>query len=163
MVIAMLFLFIVLRPLHSLYSLSLPTNYFKKGDMNQHALITWWKNNPKAPRGLSCDDGDESERSALNDNIKDVTFGGAIFNARTPVPSSTGEKRQLALVVPFVDFQMGKLQVVLRKQWMKHPPCKEDDGELDADLVFITPVELSNENKKAIKVSERCNVVIENC
>jgi len=140
-------LLFILMPLNNLNNRSKPTNYFLKKELNQNALISWWKNHPNAARGLSCE-----ENSDLSYDEKKNYDMDAIFTARTPVASSA-QKRQLAFVIPFVDFQMNKLKVVLRKHWMKTPPCKNDSEQADADLIFVTPMELSAENKKQIQES----------
>jgi hypothetical protein len=125
-------------------------HYFTQPQLlHQNTLLLWWKEHPDAPRGLSC-----SPDGTMTDPQDDFDAGGgAFFPHRVPKTAATvHEKRQLAFVVPFVDFQIDKLRIVISKHWANNPPCSTDK-DLDADLIFVTPVELSNSNKDAITKS----------
>ena len=115
---------------------------------NKHRsdLVMWYKNNPKAPLGLSCD-----PKSVMKANIErsETTIPPPIFQPR--LSKIIDKPRvQVALVIPFVEFQISKLSFVFKNNWNQYPPCGKNTEKQDVDLFFYTENELSDAMKHTI-------------
>ena len=72
-----------------------------------------------------------------------------VFRSRTP--ESGGQRVQVALVVPFVEFQINKVANLLTERWAAYPPCLPDSPRQSADLVFFTEHRLSEDFQRRIR------------
>ena len=131
----------------------------EKEATNNCRLVEWWQSHPSAPIGISCDP--TSQLLADTNDASTATSMGLpipppLFRARSPaqVPatdSGGGDDRiQVAMVVPFVPFQLPKIIHLLSKFWSKRPPCLPDTPKQSADLVFFTESMVPNDVKQTI-------------
>lgn len=130
----------------------------KGATSSRQRLVEWWQNHPSAPLGISCD-----PTSQLRTDANDATATSMglpipppLFRARSPahvhVSHANGEdfRVEVAMVVPFVPFQLPKIVHLLSKFWSNHPPCLPDTPKQPADLVFFTESEASHDVKETI-------------
>ena len=133
------------------------SRYTTTTQINKIVLRDWWRSHPDAPIGLSCHVKTSGTNSLYHQRTKNENN---IFEGRTPIVSlSSTTKRRLAFVVPFVEFQTTKLRITLRKHWAVHAPCSstgnKQQQQLDADLILVTPLELSQSSKEEIRATFR--------
>ena len=133
---------------------------------SRQRLVEWWQSHPSAPIGISCDptsqllitDTDTNNATASTaTSIMGLPIPPPLFRARSPaqIPSTNNggdddDRIQVAMVIPFVPFQLPKVVHLLSKFWSKHPPCLPDTPNQSADLVFFTESEASNDVKEII-------------
>jgi hypothetical protein len=129
--------------------------------------LEWWASHPDVPLGLSCREYDDDE--ARNSNSSSHKHDGVEFNSNmyltpdTSPPLFPGRKpklakksnsrrtestaghhlgrRQLAVVISFVDFQLPKRIALLHQQWSTYPPCHKTSSTTNkqsADLIVFT-------------------------
>ena len=133
----------------------------KKATNSRQQLVEWWQSHPSAPLGISCDPtskllADANDASASTGTSMGLPIPPPLFRARSPaqIPSTNGggddERIQVAMVVPFVPFQLPKIVHLLSKFWSQHPPCLPGTPKQSADLVFFTESKVSNDVKETI-------------
>ena len=133
----------------------------KEATNSRQRLVEWWQSHPSAPIGISCDPTsqlltDTNDASASTATSMGLPIPPPLFRARSPaqIPATNGGggggRIQVAMVVPFVPFQLPKIIHLLSKFWSKHPPCLPDTPKQSADLVFFTESKVADEVKDAI-------------
>lgn len=112
----------------------------------------WWNTHPDAPLGLSCTSrvtNPDTTTSSATIGLGGVTIPPPLFEPRQP-QTADDDRIQVAYVVTFVDFQVPKLIYLLQRLWSEIAPCLPDDPVASADLVFFTPLPLSQTLRERI-------------
>eukprot|EP00592_Proboscia_alata_P016483 CAMPEP_0194394130 /NCGR_PEP_ID=MMETSP0174-20130528/123685_1 /TAXON_ID=216777 /ORGANISM="Proboscia alata, Strain PI-D3" /LENGTH=726 /DNA_ID=CAMNT_0039189897 /DNA_START=137 /DNA_END=2314 /DNA_ORIENTATION=+ len=134
----------------------------KESDPARARQVDWWKQNPIAPIGFSCDvtpsySSDKipsikaSYKALEGYKYRGYEIPPPVFKGRTPVPPGPGEERlQVAVVIPFVHFQIYKVTSVITQFWSKNPPCLPGSEKVSAGLIFYTENSLSKGYKNYI-------------
>ena len=124
----------------------------RKAPTGRQRLVEWWQSHPSAPLGISCDPTAELLAEPYATSMG-LTAPPPLFRGRSPdkMSATTGDDRiQVAMVIPFVRFQIPKLVYLLSKFWSEHPPCLPDTPVQSVDLVFFTESEVSWDAKDTI-------------
>ena len=95
------------------------------------SLLKWWNQNPDKPLGLSCR-ADQPRRVDFPKEVNGILEG--FFEARAPIVGS--DRVQVAMVVPFADFQLRKVRAAV-EHWKTVTPCVPETDLGYSEMVGI--------------------------